>query len=898
ISDDFAPGLVDSMFDTLRSLVLALARDDGAWTRTGLPELPDEQRRLRIQLNDTATSYSPRRLEALFAQRVAENPGHPAVIDARGTMSYAEVSEASSAVAARLVSHGLPPGSFVGLALPSGRAQLAAVFGCLMAGCAYVPVSPHDPRTPELLRRTDCRVVLVCSSTPLPSLPPEVHPLTLELDSLPRSTRPPLPSLDDAGAPAYVLFTSGSTGTPKGVPISHHSVVNRMVDVAERFGLTPSDRVFAITALEHDLSIFDIFGMLSVVGGTVVLCESADRMRPDRWIDQIRRHEVTVWNSVPAFVGMLLETASCAASSLPSLRLALLSGDWVPRTMPARLSKVAPEARFIALGGPTETTVWDICYPVDALPDGWSSIPYGRPMANARYYVLDDELRECPDWVTGELYIGGTGLMLGYVGDPEAIEGCFVQHPSLGERLYRSGDRGRIREGLIEFRGRVDGQVKIRGRRIELGEIEHVVEQHPKVERAIAVVLDKGTELARLAVAVTTAAEQGVASDGDLRTSVALRASVPILAGAGRRSVRAFAPQPVPFEAFATLLYALSDSDRPDVARRRHPSAGGCYPLRLFVDVADSRVQGLSGGSYVLDPVERALIKLEAEPVVPSSAHVEWNRDLAASAAFSIFIVADRSAIEPRYGTWWRDLCLVESGYVGQLAMCVAKEVGIGLCPIGGLARDDWSSVPWFEAHHEFVHCMVGGAPRPIDGHTSDAPAPARPEARAAGHLGVEALRALVRRRLPPFMRPSEYLIVDALPLTRNGKPDRSAIETAFGHRMDVTTEVRGATGRRSTVEADIVTLLRTILDRAEIPLDVPFQEFGVASIHVVELTNGLVRVGYALHVTDVFGHPTVTALARHLLSHGEPEAEATLESRAEHRRRMIRRRKERNDGR
>ena len=198
---------------------------------------------------------------------------------------------------------------------------------------------------------------------------------------------------------------------------------------------------------------------------------------------------VTAWNSVPALMHMLTEYAEGIASPLPdSLRLVLLSGDRIPLGLPAAIRARAPQAAIVSLGGATEASIWSILYPVDEVAPDWNSIPYGRPMRNQTFHVLDAEMRERPEWVPGELYIGGTGLAKGYWKDDERTRERFVRHPRSGEQLYRTGDMGRfLPEGVIEFLGREDLQIKLRGYRIELGEIESLLRQHEQVREAVVV---------------------------------------------------------------------------------------------------------------------------------------------------------------------------------------------------------------------------------------------------------------------------------------------------------------------------------------------------------------------------------------------------------------------------
>ena len=288
---------------------------------------------------------------------------------------------------------------------------------------------------------------------------------------------------------AYVIYTSGSTGKPKGVMVSHASALNTLVDVNRRFGVKCDDRVFGLANLGFDLSVFDIFGLLSV-GGCLVLPDAARRSDPSHWADLIARHQVTLWNSVPAQLQMLEHfLAGSPELALPSLRLALLSGDWIPLGLPQEVRRHIPQLELVSLGGATEAAIWSIFHTIGASETQLRSIPYGRPLANQQFHVFGEGWRACPELVSGELYIGGAGLAIGYLGDAEQTAERFVTHPDTCERLYRTGDLGRyLRDGSIEFLGREDDQVKIRGHRVELAEVEAALLTHPAVGEVAVIV--------------------------------------------------------------------------------------------------------------------------------------------------------------------------------------------------------------------------------------------------------------------------------------------------------------------------------------------------------------------------------------------------------------------------
>jgi non-ribosomal peptide synthase protein (TIGR01720 family) len=256
--------------------------------------------------------------------------------------------------------------------------------------------------------------------------------------------------------------------------IEHRGAVNTLLDVNRRFAIGPDDRVLALSSLSFDLSVWDVFGILGA-GGALVLPEAAAHRNPARWRELLERERVTVWNSVPALMEMMAEHTAGLSARLPAgLRLVMMSGDWIPVSLPDRIRDLAAgRVEVVSLGGATEASIWSILHPIGAVDPAWPSIPYGRPMANQRFHVLDEALEDRPDWVPGQLFIAGEGLARGYWRDPEKTAASFAVHPHTGERLYRTGDLGRYQPGgTLEFLGREDFQVKVQGYRIELGEIE------------------------------------------------------------------------------------------------------------------------------------------------------------------------------------------------------------------------------------------------------------------------------------------------------------------------------------------------------------------------------------------------------------------------------------------
>ena len=290
---------------------------------------------------------------------------------------------------------------------------------------------------------------------------------------------------------AYNIFTSGSTGTPKGVVVRHRSVINLIDWVNQTFAVGPRDRLLFVTSLNFDLSVYDIFGTLAA-GASFYIAARADLRDPRRLARLLTEQPITFWDSAPVALQQPAPffDAGAGRDARSHLRLVFLSGDWIPLSLPDQVRQAFPGAQVVSLGGATEATVWSNFFPVESVAPHWASIPYGRPIRNARYYILDARLNPVPVGVPGDLYIGGCCLALGYT-DAALTAARFIPDPfgEAGERLYQTGDRARfMADGNIEFLGRLDQQVKIRGFRIELGEIETALARHEAVREAVAAV--------------------------------------------------------------------------------------------------------------------------------------------------------------------------------------------------------------------------------------------------------------------------------------------------------------------------------------------------------------------------------------------------------------------------
>ena len=433
-------------------------------------------------------------IQDLFFEQAARTPERPAVISSTRALSYAGLLFRTRALGHRLRALGVRPNTLVAVVMEKGWEQIVAVLGILEAGAAYLPIDPNIPpeRLSYLLENGEVEIALTQSWLDEKlSWPSGVTRLCVDQEDADGGDSSPLARVQTPDDVAYVLYTSGSTGKPKGVMIGHRGLVNCIRETNREFAVGPDDRTLAVTALHHDMSVYDIFGLLAA-GGALVMPDRDGTRSPDHWVELIDRYHVTLWNSVPAFMDMLLVHASARKLTMRDrLRLAFLGGDWIPMSAPARIREHFGDVQVVSVGGPTETTVWNIWYPVKEMRAEWKSIPYGHPIADTCYYVLDENLNDCAAGEPGELCCSGVGLLKGYWRNDEQTRARTAIHPRTGERIYRTGDRGRFMpDGEIEFLGRIDRQIKINGQRIELGEIEATLLRQPGVKQAVVDAID------------------------------------------------------------------------------------------------------------------------------------------------------------------------------------------------------------------------------------------------------------------------------------------------------------------------------------------------------------------------------------------------------------------------
>jgi amino acid adenylation domain-containing protein len=523
--DLFEQATVERMAHHYEVLLRGIVADSDAPV-SQLPLLDDAERSLVVdEWNETARPY--RRdacLHQLFEEQAERTPDAVAVASAERSLTYAELEDRANRLAQKLRSLGVQRGSLVAVFMDRSPDTLVALLGILKAGGGYVPLETHYPaaRIQFIVGSLGIRVAVseAARQEELESFGAESLTHVVCVDDAELADQPSARVGDGptADTTAYIIFTSGSTGTPKGVEVQHRPVINLIEWVNSTYDVGPGDRLLFITSPSFDLSVYDVFGSLAA-GATIRIASREEIQDPHRLTSILSDEGITIWDSAPPALNQLVPFLPDAAPGSP-LRLVLLSGDWIPVKLPDQIRAVFADAHVVSLGGATEATIWSNWYDIGDVDPSWVSIPYGRPIQNARYYILDRIGNPAPIGVPGDLFIGGECLAAGYVNDPEQTASKFVPDPfstAPGARMYDTGDRARFfPDGNIEFLGRRDFQVKIRGYRIELGEIESVLAEHPLVADCTVIARDDGGTERYLAAYL-------VPNDGEAPTGADLR---------------------------------------------------------------------------------------------------------------------------------------------------------------------------------------------------------------------------------------------------------------------------------------------------------------------------------------------------------------------------------------
>jgi len=878
VDDAFPDGLLDEMFACMVGRLRELGTQPAAWdTRL---RAPAPAWRGPVVASERATG-DPQTLVAAMLGTAARTPDRVAVVTEDTCLSHRDVAALAMGVATELGRAGIERGELVGVFMEKGWEQVVATLGVMIAGGAYLPIEATAPRERQrdVWAASGARVVVtqpgLAAAVPADDAPVVV----VRLDGPRRDDVRVIVEADDL---AYVIFTSGSTGRPKGVVIDHGAAMNTLRDVNARFGVQPDDAVLGVSGIGFDLSVYDMFGVLAA-GGRIVLPSASRAYDPSHWQDLIARHGVTLWNSTPSLLDHLLaHVETHDGASLESLRLVLLSGDWIPLTLPGRLRRRVPAARCVSLGGATEAAVWSIYHPIEEIDPAWKSVPYGRPLAGQDVVVLDRELEHCPTWVRGDIYIAGVGLARGYHRDPTQTAKAFVEHPRWGVRLYRTGDLGRyLPDGTIEFLGRNDTQVKIRGIRLELGEVESRLEAHPGVERAV-VLADRngGRDVERLVAHVALAA--GAVSTGAGRQLTVGTESFDraweLLARADRLLDPTAAPDEPrralePARLSAGTDAALAPGERAWAVARAALGllcGGSDAPLRVLEvgggdgALAEHLLPVLGGADYLLTDVSPAALdaarrRLAGAPITIAPYDVDLDPQLQGHARHAIEVVIAGSGLH-RARDLRRTLTHLRTLLApGGVLVLLVEAASLPACDRSDhplLARDAWGRL-LDEAGFPDATCLTergaaGGAVA-LDVWVARAP-------RAVTVLDDAALAAHLARHLPRAAVPSAWVQVDQMPLSTNGKVDRSRLALPRAARDG---ERREHVAARTETERALADIWATALGCESVGMRDDFFELGGNSLIAGRVVADVrARFGLELQLQALFQVVTVEGLA------------------------------------
>jgi amino acid adenylation domain-containing protein len=490
-----------------------------------LSELPlltsGEKHRLLAEWNDTETAYPTAKcIHELFEEQVDKAPGAVAVVFEDKQLTYKELNDKANQLARYLRKLGVGPEVLVGICLERSLEMVVGLLGILKAGGAYVPLDPNYPKERLTFMLEDSQAPVLLTQRWIESRLPSHHATRVYLDAdwptIAQERAENGASSTTAGNLAYVIYTSGSTGKPKGVMITHQAICNRLCWMQATYRLDEEDRVLQKTPFSFDVSVWEFFCSL-LSGAKLVIAKPGGHQDSTYLADLIVEQGITILHFVPSMLQVFIEQRGVERCT--SLRQVICSGEALPFDLQERFFGRL-DAQLDNLYGPTEAAVdvtrWS-CVPCSEL----KLVPIGRPIANTRIYILDKHLRPVPVGVPGELHLAGVQLARGYLNRMDLTEEKFIHHSVDGletMRLYRTGDQARyLPDGSIEFLGRIDHQVKVRGLRIEPGEIEAMLETHPEVRQAVVLAREDSPGDRRLVAYLVAAQSDTSMSIDELR---------------------------------------------------------------------------------------------------------------------------------------------------------------------------------------------------------------------------------------------------------------------------------------------------------------------------------------------------------------------------------------------
>ncbi|MEN9391344.1 MAG: hypothetical protein RL017_642, partial [Pseudomonadota bacterium] len=703
----FEVEMVEKMLETYHGFILDLANNEwNTYLDFTLPERDMEIINLSNKTENIAI-IPDKTMHEYFLASVAKYPNNIAVIESQAQYTYSDIQAKSAKLANSLIIQGVMRGECVIIYSQKGWQLVTGTLGILMSGAAYVPFNIGWPlqRLEDIIKIAKVRYLVItqmqyhklkneefdfkflkliiiddiCFSDAYSSNNPQVNVVLNDL--------------------AYVIFTSGSTGKPKGVQITHLNVMNTINDINHRFNIRSEDRTFCLSNISFDLSVYDIFGILAV-GGSAIMPNDEIINQPEELLTLLINQQATIYNSVPNLMNILVQSAEIPNKA--RIRLALLSGDFIPLNLPKQINNTFNDVQIISLGGATEGSIWSILYQVTDVNPTWTSIPYGTAMGNQKIWIMDEKLNLCPVNVPGEICIGGIGVARGYLADESKTKEQFIVQKG-GDVIYRTGDLGVLQhDGKIKIIGRIDHQVKINGFRIELGEIEAALASISSIKNSVARIIEHSKTSKDIVAYVVPyvydtlefkIAKYGIRKFPDADKIWYLSNDVKELNFAEkvsfkRKSYRSYLLDKIYLVELESLILApkiptinLKDNSvsiggakcveifnnlnkillpfkaftniPEELNKYRYPSAGGLYPVRLYILFGLDYAQ--NSGYYYYDPQQHCLIKVALETTkIPNSGIYAF---------FNLFC----PAIYPYYHEQSDVYSYLEAGYMSYL---------------------------------------------------------------------------------------------------------------------------------------------------------------------------------------------------------------------------------------
>ncbi|MDZ7333004.1 MAG: amino acid adenylation domain-containing protein [candidate division KSB1 bacterium] len=758
-TDLFKPETISRMAEHFR-LLLERILENPAARITDLSILTPAQERLMLdQWNDTMADFpKDKAIHELFEAQAHRTPEAIAVIYEDQALSYRELNERANQLALALKQAGVTVDVPVGLCLDRSLELIVGILGILKAGGCYVPLDPRYPADRLAFMINDANLTLIVTQQ---SLVHSLEPYRAKMICLDRDwpgiAQQPRADLKGTVSPqqlAYVIYTSGSTGRPKGVMVEHRSVVNHNLHCIAQFRLRPGDRVLQFATINFDTAVEEIFPTL-LSGATLVLRSADDGLATGvDLMEMVKRYQLTVLDLPTAYWQEWVYEMTLNPLNIPdSLRLVIVGGDKASSERLASWRKiVGNRVQWLNTYGPTEGTIIATSFDPDDPASNWqegTEVPIGRPIANAKIYILDRDMRPVPVGVKGTLYIGGAGVARGYLNRPDLTAEKFIPDPfskDPGERIYNTGDLARYRsDGTIEFIGRQDHQVKIRGFRIELSEIEAELEKH-KLIREVAVVAREDESHTKRLIAYCVPAISN--SDGKFGK---------------RRHVR------VPFLSEASLDF---NGNQRALFKTEDISEGGARLMTI------SPIPSLDAQKHI-----RVAVKLPSDnSAIHLDSQLVWQSGERIGVAFRQMTQSDQELLR------------------NTIARLLENKVVL-----------------------------------------------------------MSELRGYLKQRLPDYMIPSAFVILDRLPRTATGKIDRRNLPAPDPVRLEMDSSFIAP---RNPVEEKLSEIWRQVLGVKRISMNDNFFELGGDSILGIQVIAKANQAGLKLSPKQIFEHPTIAGLA------------------------------------